>query len=95
MLRTFWKAALISLAAYAAAVLIGFWVGFQFTLFAVAVLQITWTLFCVIRVIQLRRGGGHKTDAPPYDRESYGFALGGAISSTALLVVLVVLTQVV
>ena len=48
MLRSFWKAALISLAAYAAAVSIGFWVGFQFTLFAVAVLQITWTLFCVI-----------------------------------------------
>ena len=48
MLRNFWKAALISLAAYVAAVLIGFWVGFQFTLFAVAVLQITWTLFCVI-----------------------------------------------
>jgi hypothetical protein len=48
MLRNFWKAALISLAAYVAAVLIGFWVGFQFTLFAVAVLQITWTLFRVI-----------------------------------------------
>jgi hypothetical protein len=78
-----------------AAVLIGFGVDFQFTLFAVAVLQITWTLFCVIRIIQLRDSGGHKTDAPPYDRESYGFALGGLISSVALLVAFVVLTQVV
>ena len=95
MLRNFWKATLISLAAYAAAVLIGFWVGFQFTLFAIPVLQITWTLFCVIGIIQLRRGGGHKTDAPPYDRESYGFAVGGLIPSLVLLAVLVVLTQVV
>jgi hypothetical protein len=93
MLRNFWKAALISLAACVAALLIGFWVGFQFTLFAAAVLQITWTLFCVIRAIQLLRGGGHKTDAPPYDRESYGFALGGLISSLALLAALVVFAQ--
>jgi ribose/xylose/arabinose/galactoside ABC-type transport system permease subunit len=95
MLRNFWKATLMSLAVYATAILIGFWGGFQITLFAVPVFQITWTLFCVMRIIQLRRGGGHKADAPQYDRESYGFALGGLVSSTALLVVLVVLTQVV
>ena len=95
MRRTFWKATLISLAAYTAAVLIGFLAGFQFTLFAVPLLQITWTLFCVIRIIQLRRRGGHKPDAPQYDRESYGFALGGSVSSIALLAVVVILTQVV
>jgi hypothetical protein len=95
MRKDFCKAALISFLAYAAAALLGFWSGFQFTFFAVLALQLTWTLFCVIRVIQLRRSGGHKTSAPQYDRESYGFALGGSISSTALLAVLVVLTQLV
>ncbi|HWR53674.1 MAG TPA: hypothetical protein VN428_21370 [Bryobacteraceae bacterium] len=86
---------MISLAAYAAAVLIGLWAGFQYTLFAVPVFQITWTLFCVIRMIQLLHGGSHKADAPQYDRDSYGFALGGLISSAALFLVLVGITQVV
>lgn len=95
MRRSFCKAALISFTAYAAAVLLGFAAGFPFTLFALLLLQITWTLFCVVRLIQLRHGGGHKADAPPYDRESYGFALGGSISSIALLAGFVVLTQVV
>jgi hypothetical protein len=95
MRRSFEKATLISLAAYTAAISIGFLVGFQFTLFAVPVLQITWTLFCVIRIIQLLRAGGHKADAPQHDRDSYGFALGGLISSLVLLALLVVYTQVV
>lgn len=95
MRRNFWKATLISVAAYTAALLMGFWGDFRFTLFAVAALQVTWTLFCVIGVIQLRLGGGHKRDAQPYDRESYGLALGGSISSCALLVAMVVLTQLV
>ena len=93
--RNFWKATLLSLVAYAAAVLIGLWADFRFTLFVVLTLQITWTLSCIIRIIQLRRAGAHKPDAPPYDRESYGFALGGSISSSALLTVLIVLSQIV
>ena len=89
----FLKATLSSLAAYTAAILIGFLAGFQFTLFAALLLQVTWTLFCVIRVFQLRHSGGHNPCATQYDRESYGFALGGSISSVALLAVFVVLTQ--
>ena len=95
MRKSFWKATLISLVAYTAAVLIGFWSSFRFTLFAIPALQVTWTLFCAIRVIQLRRGGGNQTDALPCDRESYGFSLGGLISSSALLVALVVFSQIV
>ena len=93
MRRNFWKATLISLIAYTVAVLGGFWGDFRFTLFAVPMVQITWTLFCLVRFIQLRHGGGHKTDAPLYDRESYGFSLGGLISSSVLLAVVVVLSQ--
>jgi hypothetical protein len=95
MQRNFWKASLVSLAAYPAGIVIGFWSGFRFLLFAVPVFQIVWTLFCVVRIVELRRGGGHKADAPQSDRESYGFALGGSVSSAALLVVLVILTQIV
>lgn len=95
MRQSFWKAASISLVAYTLAILIGFCSSFRFTLFAIPVLQITWTLFCAIRVIQLRRGGGHRTDALPSDRESYGFSLGGLISSSGLLVAFIVLTQIV
>ena len=73
----------------------GFWGGFQITLFAVPVFQVIWTLTCTIRIIQLRRDGGHKADAQQYDREAYGFWLGGLVSSTALFAVVVVLTQVV
>ncbi|MEN6602898.1 MAG: hypothetical protein ABFD86_10830 [Bryobacteraceae bacterium] len=93
MQRSFRKATLISLAVYAAAVLMGFWGGFQITLFVVPVFQIIWTLFCVIRIVQLRRDGAYKTDAPQHDRESYGFWSGGLVSSTALFVVIVILTQ--
>jgi hypothetical protein len=93
MKRNFWKAALISAAAYTLAGLIGVWGDFRYTAFAIVALQVTWTLFCIIRLIQLRRGGAYKTDAPSYDRDDYGFALGGSISSLALLVIVVVLTQ--
>jgi hypothetical protein len=93
--RNFWKATLVSVAAYAAALLIGFWGDFRFTLFAVPALQVTWTLFCVIQVVRLRLRGGHKLDAAADEREEYGFALGGALSSITFLAAIVVLTQVV
>jgi len=89
----FWKASLISLAGYTAAVLIGFGIDFRFTLAAVPILQIGWWLFCTVRIVQLRRSGAHKAGSIATDRESYGFALGGLISSSVLLVALVVLTQ--
>jgi hypothetical protein len=92
--RKFWKATLVSLVIYAGATLVGFLAGFQYTLFLVPVLYVSWTLFCVVRIIQLRRNGGHKPDATECDRESYAFALGGSISSTALLLAVVVLTQI-
>jgi hypothetical protein len=95
MRRNFWKATLISIAAYTAAVLIGVLGDLRFTVFAVPALQITWTLFCVARFLQLRVGGAHKADAPVFDRESYGFALGGWMSSAVLLVAVVVVSQVI
>jgi len=93
MRRNFWKATLISAAAYTTAVVIGFLVDFRVTAVAVPTLLATWTLFCIVRAIQLRLGGANQPDAPPCDRESYGFALGGSISSFASLLVLVVLSQ--
>jgi hypothetical protein len=93
--RKFWKATLISLGGYAVAPLIGVLVNFRFALFAVLALQFTWTLFCIVRMIQLRGSLAHEPDAPLYDRESYGFAVGGTISSLALLLGTVVLTQIV
>ncbi len=93
MRRSFWIATFVFLAAYAAAVLIGFWGGFQATLLAIPAFQIAWVLLGVIRIVQLRREGGHKQDAPLYERQSYGFWLGGLVSSTASLAVLVVLSQ--
>ena len=93
MQRSFWKAVLISTAAYAAAVLIGFIAGFRLTLFAVPTLFATWTLFCIFRAVQLRLAGSHKPGALPCDRESYAFALGGLVSSFVLLGAIVVLSQ--
>jgi hypothetical protein len=93
MRRNFWKATAISIAAYATAVLIGFLVDLRLTVFAVAALLFSWTFFCFIRAIQLRLGGAHRKDALPYDRESYGFALGGSVSSLFLLSAIVVLSQ--
>jgi hypothetical protein len=91
--RSFWKATLISITAYSTAVLIGFLADFRLTVFTVPALLVTWTAFCVIRVVQLRLGGAHKPDALPDDRESYGFALGGSVSSFVLLLVIIVLSQ--
>ena len=91
----FWKGSLVSLVAYAAAVGMGLWMGFWFTLWVVPVFQTVWTAFCIIRIIQLRHGGGHRADASQWDRESYGFSLGGLTSSCAFLLLLVVATQVV
>lgn len=75
------------------ALLAGFGIDFRLTLFAVLGLQGTWTAYCVIRLFQLRLAGGHKPEAPLDERESYGFALGGAISSAVLLAAMVVLSQ--
>jgi hypothetical protein len=93
--REFRKATVISVGAYAGALLVGFWIDFRLTLFSVLALQVTWTLFCVLRAIQLRLGGAHKPDAEAYAREDYGFTLGGTVSSLTLLGVIVVLTQIV
>ena len=95
MQRSFWTAAAISLAAYAGALLLGFWADFRLALFIVLALQVTWTLFCAIRLTQFRWNGAYKRDAEPYEREAYAFALGGFLSSMSLLAVIVVLTQVV
>jgi hypothetical protein len=93
MRRNFWKATLVSLGAYAGALLTGFMGDFRFTLFAVLALQVTWTLFCSIRLAQLRLSGAHKPHAAPDERDGYGFAAGGLVSSISLLAVIVVLTQ--
>lgn len=95
MRRNIWKAAAISLATYATVIVLGFAGDFRLTLFLIAALQVTWTLYCSIQLVQLRIRGGNKRDAQSYDRESYGFALGGSISSVVLLAAVVVLTQVV
>ena len=93
MQRNLWKASLISIAVYAFAVLMGLWAGFRFTLAVVPVFQILWTLFCTIRIVQLRRSGGHKAGALADEQADYGFWVGGSISSCTLFVVLLVLTQ--
>lgn len=94
MQPNFWKGAAISIAAYTSAVAIGFGVDFRLTLFCLLALQVTWTLFCLIRVIQLRFSGGHRIHAESFERAGYGFALGGLVSSVALFTVMLVLTQV-
>jgi hypothetical protein len=93
MRRKFWKATAISIAAYTTAGLIGFAIDFRLTAVAIPMLLVTWTLFCVVRAVQLRFRGAHRQDAPVFDREDYGFALGGFISSLASLAAVVVLTQ--
>jgi hypothetical protein len=77
----FWKASLISLLAYTAAILVAVWVGLWMVLFVPGI-QLVWTAVCIIRVIQLRR-----------DREGYGFYLGSLISSCVLLFGIVVWSQ--
>ncbi len=95
MSRSFWKAAVISLGAYASAVSLGFLVDFRVTAFLVPALAITWTMFCVFRAIQLWIQGAHRSEALSDERERYGFALGGSVASFAALIGIVVLTQVV
>lgn len=75
---------MISIAGYAAIVLMGFW----FAVIAAPVFQVVWGGFCAIRLVQIVRGGGHKRSAPEWDRESYGFALGGLISSCVVFILL-------
>lgn len=93
MQRKFWQATLISLGAYTAAVLIGFASDFRLTMFAVPALLVTWTLFCTVRTIQLRFEGAHRGNAPACERESYGFAVGGTLSSFVWVSVIIVLSQ--
>jgi len=93
MRRGFWKATLISIVAYMSAVLLGFVIDFRLTGFLVPTLFVTWTLFCTFRTIQLRLQGAQKQSAPAYERESYGFALGGSVSSFVSLVAIIVLSQ--
>jgi hypothetical protein len=95
MRRSFCKGAAVSIVVYASAVALGFLIDFRLTLFAIPAIQMTWTLFCAIRGIQLRLAGAHKPEAQPYDREDYGFAAGGLVSAVALFVAIVVATQVV
>jgi hypothetical protein len=95
MRSAFWKASLLSLTGYAAAILIGLWIGLWFTLGAVAVLQTVWALFCGVRLLQSVHSGGHRSGAPVWERETFGFALGGLISSCALLLLLVAASQLV
>jgi hypothetical protein len=90
--RKFWKATAISFAAYAFALPIRFGVDLRLALFVVLALQATWTLLCVARLAQLRLGRSYRSEPEPYEREDYGFALGGAVSSVALFIIVVVLT---
>jgi uncharacterized membrane protein YccC len=87
MWPNFVKACLFSLAGYAIVILLGFW----FALAVVPVLQTMWAAFCVIRLIQTLRRGGHKVGAPESDRENFGFALGGLLSSLGLFGALAIL----
>jgi len=84
MRRQFWKACLVVLAGYTAILLMGFW----YALFAIPALQAVWGAFCVVRLTQLFRGGAHRAGAPEWDRESFGFALGGLVSSCSFLLLL-------
>jgi hypothetical protein len=95
MRRNFWTGAAISLACYGGAILVGFLLAFPLTFFVLVALQVTWTPFCLVRVIQLRLRGAHRTFGDPFDRGGYDFALGGALSSVAFLCAIVVFTQVV
>jgi len=87
------KATFVSLAAYALAVLIGLSIGLWFTLGAVPVFQVAWCLFCTIRLVQLWRSRAYEKAALAYDRESFGFALGGLLSSCLLFTLLAAWTQ--
>ncbi len=92
MWAKFWKASLISLAAYAAVILLAVWLGLWIALFVPA-LQLVWASVCIVRVIQLRRSGIHRADALIIDREDYEFYVGSLTSSSVLLGLLVVWSQ--
>jgi hypothetical protein len=51
-----------SFTAYAIAVVLGFWVDFRLTMVMMLPLQLNWTLFYVIRVIQLRHCGAKSSE---------------------------------
>jgi hypothetical protein len=55
MWPNFGKACLFSLVGYATVILMGFW----FAIVLVPVLQTIWGGFCLIRLIQTLRRGGH------------------------------------
>jgi hypothetical protein len=93
MRNNFFKATLISFGACAIAGMVAVLGGFPYALFLLPTFQLLWAAFCFIRIIQLRRIAANPAAATQYDRDSYGFALGGAISSAVLLLALVVLTQ--
>ena len=93
MRRNFGTATLISTALYSGAVLLGFLIDFRLTGLIVPALFVSWTTFCTIRAIQLRLRGSQKANAPSFDRESYGFALGGCVSSFVLLLAIIALSQ--
>jgi hypothetical protein len=60
--------------------------GFVF-LKLIPFLQVVWTIFCVSRMGQLRRGA-HKKDATEWDRTNLGFVVGGLLSSVVIFVAL-------
>jgi len=87
------KAALISLGVYAVIVLLGVWIGLWLILALIPVFQVGWGLFCCVRLIQLTREHAYRLGALTSDRASFGFALGGLVSSSLLLTVMVILSQ--
>ena len=95
MRRGFLEATAVSAGAYCVSILLGFWIDFRLAFAALALLQITWTLFCVVNTARLRIRGANAKEAEPEDRRDYGFALGGTISSVVLMMAVVVLTQIV
>jgi hypothetical protein len=85
----------ISTALYAGAILLGFVTDFRLTLFSLLAIQVTWTLFCAFRAIQLRFRGANRAEAEAYERADYAFARGGSLSSITLFLAVVVFTQIV
>jgi hypothetical protein len=90
--RQFWKAAGISAGLYAGAVLLGLLIDFRLAFFSLLAIQVTWTLFCAGRAVQLRFRG---VRSELYEKEDFEFAMGGLLSSISLFIAFVVFTQVV
>jgi hypothetical protein len=95
MHRAFWKGILACLASYSLAIVLALWIGFEFALVAVPVLQIGWGLFSAARIMSLRGSGAQEPDALAGDRASYEFSLGALLCSCTVLLALLVLSQVV